>query len=254
MRLSPQRFNRFLGKIGQVFAWRRAYACPCRDPHSGAARPGCASCGGKGQVWADPVNGVAGVSGQKIQREWAQFGMWENGDVVLTLPSDSPLYQMGEYDRAVMIDSSAPFSLPLVRGSGDKLNAGNVSIDRVFWLDPDDSIVEGGIPLVAPDGTILWPSQPIPENLLLSLASMGEWDVDILPSGPLTITDLAQLIGLYAGFIFVDEPPDGTQYSVTGREMPEYYVWGDFPSDRSHQGGDALPRRVVLRRFDLYGR
>ena len=49
-------------------------------------------------------------------------------------------------------------------------------------------------------------------------------------------------------------PPPDTTYSVTGRQNPEYFVWTSLPADRPHHQGARLPRRVVLRKWDLYGR
>lgn len=208
MKLSPERFNALLNGVGQRTEWRRAYSCPCINPASKAPSFQCPQCHGIGSVWAAPVNGMVALSGQKLQRAWAQFGAWQNGDVVVTIPSDSPLYVLGEADRVVLSDSSAPFSNTLVRGDNDKLNFSVVTVDRVFWL-VNNQITEGGIPTVGVDGTLTW--------------------VD-------------------------GEPPAGTQYSVTGRQRPEYFVYGDFPQDRAHQQGTALPRRVVLRSFDLFRR
>ena len=113
MQLSPTRFNRLLrppGGLGQKVSWRRAYACPCRHPHSGAALPGCLQCAGCGVIWSAPKAAWTGLASMRVAREWANFGLWESGDVVLTIPSDSPLYAAGEHDRLVMLDSSEPFS------------------------------------------------------------------------------------------------------------------------------------------------
>jgi len=49
-------------------------------------------------------------------------------------------------------------------------------------------------------------------------------------------------------------PPAGSAYSVTGTKYSEYFVFQDFPSDRNHHFGATLPKRVQLRRFDLFGR
>jgi hypothetical protein len=48
-------------------------------------------------------------------------------------------------------------------------------------------------------------------------------------------------------------PPVKTSYTITGRRAPEYYCYQDLPLDRPHEFGEPLPRRVVLRRFDLMG-
>ena len=211
MKLSPQKFNTWLNNIGQRFAWRRSYACPCVSPHSGAAQPGCQHCGGKGRIWDAPVEGISGIAGQKVQTSWAQFGVFEPGDVVLTLPSDSALYDMGRFDRVVMLDSTQPFSTLLTRGSGttERLLEPIKVIDRVFWIDDSKQIVDGGVPTITADGEPQWSS---------------------------------------------GEPPQNKTYTITGRQHPEYFVWGEFPQDRAHHGGADLPRRVVLRKFDLFGR
>lgn len=152
---------------------------------------------------------MAGVAGMKVQREWAQFGTWESGDTVLSLPSDSVVYAMGLFDRVVMLDNTEPFSTSFVRGQNDQLRGKNASVDRVFWLNPTGAIVEGGIPVVDPTGGMTWTT---------------------------------------------GEPPAGTQYSVTGRQYPEYFCFAEIPSSRGMHSGAALPRKVVLRKFDLLGR
>lgn len=214
MKLSASRFNAHLAHMGQDAAWRRAFRCPCRDHHSGAAKTDCAQCRGLGTLWNAAVTGTVGVSGLKMQRAWAQFGMWEQGDVVLTIPSDSPVYAIGEFDRVTMVDSSEPFSVTLTRGDNDRLMGAVVGIDRCFWLDGDEAVVEGGIPTVASDGSLSWPVEDPP----------------------------------------LVEPTAGEQYNLTGRRRPEYFCYGDFPQDRAHHSGEPLPRRVVLRQFDLFGR
>lgn len=214
MRFAPGAFNRLLSAggtgLGQALEWRRAYLCPCTDPHSGSPEAGCPVCAGRGSVWASPVAAWAGIASQRVAREWAQYGQWESGDQVMTIAADSPLYAAGENDRLTMTQSSEPFSVPLVRGSGDVLRFPVVQVDRVFWRDPATlALTEGGIPAVADDGSLSWAE---------------------------------------------DEPPAGVQYSVTGRKRPEFYIFKDFPQDRSHQGGMTLPRRVVARRYDLAGK
>ena len=208
MQLSPSDFNSFLFDIGQSILWRKAFSCPCINLHSGAAKPGCPLCLGKGRSWGDPVEGYAGMSGQSVQRTWAQFGVAELGDVVLTLPSDTPAYDAGQFDRFTLADSSEPFSSNITHGSADSLRFTPSAIDRVFWI-VDNVAVEGAAPDVDENGVMTWTS---------------------------------------------GEPPTGAVYSITGRVRPEYFIFSAFPSDRSHQHGSRLPRKVVLRKFDLYGR
>lgn len=208
MRLDPTAFNRFLSGIGQRFSLKRASACPCVDPNTNAPKTDCAQCAGFGWTWGAAVTGMSGIASLKVQREWANFGLWQSGDVVLTIPSDSPVYAMGPYDRVTMLDSTEAFSFVRHRGIDDIQPVSWASIERVYWLDGSEAIVEGGIPTFS-GGVLAW-------------------------------SDGA--------------PPNGQQYSITGRKHPEYYMLQEFAQDRAHHQGLALPRRVVLRKLDLLAR
>lgn len=210
MRLSPALFNRHLRALSQAVTWRRAYPCPCRAQASGGARQDCAHCHGVGVLWGPGAAAHTALSGQKTQREWANFGQWESGDVVLSIPADSPLYDIGAQDRVLMTDGSVPYSAVRTRRAIDRLPSPVAALDRVFWYDAEHTLIEGAIPPVTDDGRIAWPAQ--------------------------------------------GAPAIGQQYSVRGRRRPEYFCWGPFPQERAHHGGQPLPRRVVLRSFDLYRR
>ncbi len=209
MKLSPAAFNRHLTHMGQDVQWRRSFACPCTNPHSGAAKPGCPVCGGKGRAWDAAVNCIAAVCSQKAQLEWAKFGQYESGDTVLSLPSDSAIYEMSQFDRVVLLNSTDRFSMTLVRGSNDKLRFAVQSISRVFWLDVNNLIVDGGLPTVGTGGALVWAS---------------------------------------------GAPLAGTTYTIEGQRMPEYFCWGQFPADRGMHQGALLPRKAILRLFDLFGK
>ena len=209
MQLSPDRFNRFLNKMGQGVEWRRAIDCPCRNPHSGGANPSCPVCRGTGQSWDEPLSGTVALTGQQIQRQWANFGLWEKGDVVVSLPGDSLLYAMGEFDRVRFMDSSEPFSRVLVRGRETLHMIAVVSLDRAVALN-GGTLVELPVPVLDEHGLPDWPD--------------------------------------------FDGPPPGVTYTLAGRAYPEYFCYGDFPQDRAHHHGEPLPRKVVLRKFDLFGR
>ena len=113
----------------------------------------------------------------------------------------------------MLINSTDVFSQPFTHGSPtEKIIFFVASVERCFWLDPATrQIVEGGIPVVAPDGTLSWPGG-------------------------------------------VGEPPPATTYSLTGTRYDEYYVLDQLPSDRNEHSGMTLPKRVVMRKFDLFGR
>lgn len=209
MRFSPANFNAHIAAMGQDLAWRRASACPCFSPQSGQARFDCPLCGGRGHTWAAEVTVRAGLSSQTSKKAMAQFGVYEIGDALLTVGSDSPLYEMGQYDRVRGLSSTNRFSQMMTRGEGDALLGTIESIDRVFWLNAGgDGLVEGGIPTVSGAGVLTW--------------STGA-------------------------------PPAGTKYVVNGVRFDEFFSFLDLPNDRNVGGAD-LPRKVPVRKFDLFGR
>lgn len=215
MPLSPGRFNGLLANLGQNVLWRRAQLCPCRDRHSDAARQDCPVCNGKGQFWGAPQAAFVGLSSMKTQQQWATFGAYEQGDVVVTLPSDSPIYGLADGDRVLFTNSTVGFSQIFRRGvDDDPLPFAVHSIERVFWLDPDGEMtIDGGIPIADADGHLRWASA----------------------------TPIA--------------PPPGQQYSMIGRKNTEYFVaLSSLVQDRAHHQGAKLPRKCVLRPWDLYGR
>ena len=209
MRLSSAKFNGLLNSIGQTFGWRKAYACPCVNPNSGAASASCPHCGGKGRLWDASIEGRAGIVGRDQMKDFATFGVLDAGDIMLSIPSDSPLYVIGQYDRVSAKDRSEPFSLTMVRGRNDLMRLPAVSLERAFWLDSAKAIQESDVPAVGVGGVLSWGDNP---------------------------------------------PPAGATYSLTGRRTPEYFVYQELPADRPMHFGEPLPRRVVLRKFDLYGR
>lgn len=212
MRFNSSAFDRFLTDIGQKVEWRRSFSCACVNLASGQADPRHALCSGKGRIWEPPVPTVTGVASQKVQMQWAQMGQWEQGDMVLSIPQSSPLWNAGQYDRVTSMNSTDVFSQPMVRGAPtERLIFAVEAITRCFWLHPQTRvIVEGGLPVVSPTGTLSWPNG--------------------------------------------GEPPPGMTYSLTGTKHSEYFIWGEMTSDRNQHSGMALPRRVVARKWDLFGR
>lgn len=215
MRLSPERFNGLLANLGQNVLWRRAQLCPCRDSYSDAARQGCPVCAGKGLFWGEPQPARVALSGMKVQQQWAAFGAYEQGDVVITLPSDSPVYALADGDRVLFSDSTIGFTQIFRHGADDDpLPFAVHSIERVFWLDPDGEItLDGDIPVVDADNRLRWTrANPV-------------------------------------------KPTAGQQYSMIGRKNTEYFVaLSSLVQDRAHHQGAKLPRKCVLRPWDLYGR
>lgn len=213
MRLNPSRFNRHLRNIGQEVAWRRSFSCACADPLTGAPDPKHALCAGKGRLWADPVQTTVGVAKQNVEPEQAALGVYDTGDMVMTVGSDSPMWaDAGRFDRVVLLNSTDVFSQPLQRGAPhERLLFQVQSFSRCFWLSPDrSSIIEGGLPVVDDNGNLSWPNG--------------------------------------------DGPPLGRQYSLTGSRFDEYFIIDSLPSDRNEHSGYQLPKRIQMRKWDLFGR
>lgn len=213
MRLNPTAFNRHLASIGQRLEWRQAFACACVNPDSGSPDPKHQLCSGKGWLWANPIETVCGVSKQDVTPEMIAAGIFENGDLSLTIPADSPMWQgAGRFDRVRLLNSTDVFSQPLKRGHvSERLLFRVERVLRCFWLDPTTrQVVEGGLPVVADNGTLSWPNG--------------------------------------------GEPPMGFTYSLTGAKYDEYFVLDSMPSDRNEHSGMALPKRLQMRKWDLFGR
>lgn len=209
--LSPADFDAHLHFMGQDVFWRQAYACPCRDSISGAAALSCSQCNGKGWTWGGATRGVCAFSGVKAQTAWEKFGAYEQGDLVISLPSDSSIYAIGEHDRVTLYNTTEAFSRVFTRHhDDDPLPFQPATISRCFWLE-NGLVVEGGIPRI--------------------------------DTSTLTLTWSA------------NAPPNQRQYSLTGRKYPEFFVANNAgQQDRAHLHGQTLPRRIVLRRYDLFSR
>jgi hypothetical protein len=210
---SEAKFNALLSNqrpgLGQNVTWAKATLCPCRSRTSGAAEQGCPVCRGRGHFFDADVSAWTALASMKIQRQWEQYGQFEVGDLVATIPSDSPLWACGEHDRVTFADSSEPFDYVAV-GGVDTLPWPAYEIDSVVWRDPSTkALIHGGIPTQAADNSLSWSS---------------------------------------------GAPPAGVQFTVSGRRRPQYWVFQDLIQDRSHSAGLRLPRRVVLRKYDLAGR
>lgn len=205
MNLDPGDLNALLDEMGQDVQWRRAHACPCVNPSSGQAKSSCGHCRGKGRLWQHPVTARTGVAGGTVQTKWFNFGAYATGDIVVSVPSDSPLYAIGPHDRVLFLNRTEPFSQNVVKGVNERMNFAVVDLEKVLYLD-GANLVDAPLPLIMPDGSLDW-------------------------SGV--------------------ELPDGVTFSITGRRRAEYFCLPDTPWDRPHHAGATLPRKVVLRRFDM---
>lgn len=166
IRLSPGLFNRQLGVMGQSMVWRKAMLCPCRDKHSGGAREDCPVCSGRGVSWGRGVPSKAGVVGAKAAKKQAEFGQWEDGDVALSVGSDTPMWLAGEKDRFRFLDGEMPFSVVLRHNGAARIDFVPVRFERCFWLRGDeDAYREASLPRWdAATGSLSWPAGSVPPD------------------------------------------------------------------------------------------
>jgi len=159
MRFNPGAFDSFLTGIGQRVTWRRAYSCACMNQESGAPDPKHALCNGKGRLWDPAVETVTGVASQQTTMQWMQSGQYETGDMVMSIPQASPMWNAGQFDRIVMLNSNDIFSLALKHGAPSERILFTVqTVMRCFWLDPITRlVVEGGLPVIDANGNLSWP-------------------------------------------------------------------------------------------------
>lgn len=189
MRFSRQAFNRHLNNIGQNVLWLASYACPCVNPHSGAPDAKCPACVGRGRIWEKGVETVVGVPGQKTQERWAKLGMYEVGDLVLSIPENCPMWdRAGQFDRVVSLDAFEPFSEVLTRGApSEVMRYRVVKFTRCFWRSRTNpaEMVDGGIPTVGENGKLLWTEKEPPASTPYTLVGTRHTEyfmVDGFPS------------------------------------------------------------------------
>jgi hypothetical protein len=217
MPFSPGAFNQFLGQYGQIgqkYAWYQSSACPCADPNSGQADPACPLCLGKGKIY--PATPVQGVAALAGQNSQKAWATFGQ-------------YEMG--DLVLTIPQAATI---YGMGQWDRVTALNTQ--QVF-----SQVLTAGSPLEK-----LWTS-------VLSLTQVF-WRT---PDGTgIIYGDLPALNpdGSINWGVSGAAPTEGTQYTITGIKMLDYYCWGMYPTNRNFQQGLQLPRKVILRDWDLFSR
>ena len=160
-------FNEFLGDIGATVTWRKASECPCRNSRNGGADPDCPVCEGMRYVWDAGVVTKIGVQALQTQRKFAAFGEWEKGDMLATIPSDSPAYAVGEYDRFVIEKAELRLSSILTKGLNDRLKYATIkSLDRVWSIQGTVAVdYYAGKDFALSGNAIVWsPSATLPDG------------------------------------------------------------------------------------------
>ncbi len=209
-----EELNASLNDLSQAARWEVASQCPCKSRRTGGADTQCLVCHGNGMTWDAATTCRIALQGMKSVKEFAMLGMWEKGDILVSLPSDSAAYECGEYDRFTLTDSRLRISQVLMRGAvSDALKyTAVISIEKIWGIYANARVdFTRGIDYTLVGNVITW----------LAPAST-----------PL---------------------PVGSQYTVVYVTHPQYYVYRDLVSDRPH-GSQDLPRKVHLRLMELFSR
>lgn len=208
-------FDQFLADHGTPALWRKATACPCRDPRTGHVEIDCPYCDhGLGILWdaGSPITVLA--PGRQRRDDYDQTGAWMQGMVMLTFPSTlTPGHlDLIELMAAVMVVDNER----LVRGAVDRLGR---SQERVRL--------------------------PHPLALERCAAVVGGALVDYKPDTDVFV-DWAGTVHWYGA-----SPPDQTPYTLRYTARPSYVVWS--PQSRD-EAGATMPFRAMSQRLDFFDR
>jgi hypothetical protein len=158
--LNPAAFNKLLNNLGQDFIWSKALACPCLTADSKQPRYDCPHCDGKGRLWQNPTAAKSGVVSREQMKKMAGFGLYDSGDILLSIPSDSPLYAVGLYDKVQSVNRTEPFSIAFTPNGNSTIKFTPVSIDSVVWLDSEtNALINGTLPNII-NGQLTWITPP----------------------------------------------------------------------------------------------
>lgn len=214
MKFSSRAFNAHLDNIGQDVLWLRSWACPCMDSNTGSPKPSCPVCVGRGRIWDAPVSMVMGIASQSTQVKWAKMGQWEHGDMVVVIPENCEAWDFG--------------------GQYDRF------ITQQGFDGFSEVLTRG-----APTEKLRQPVHDVFRCFWIDPA-----DPKRIVEGTVPTVDANGRPHWPNG----GEPPPGMKYSITGDRYSEYFMVDSYPDDRSEHRGMRLPKRVVLRKWDLYGR
>lgn len=214
----------FVSDMGQAVEWRKASTCPCIDRTTGGANPTDPVCGGKGYVWKAGENYTMLLVGYDASRMREQYGDMEHGDAVLTIP---PFY----FNKA-----KSPWQ-KITCKAYDELGEFDSIIAAEGTERYDHVAVKGG-------------NEVLPSQRPVALQSV--YDVATGAVRSWKVGSEVSLVGRTVTWAPTMGPAADVQYTVTFTARPEFIVVRSLTMLRQHQGGRALPRKVHLRKANLF--
>jgi len=110
----PEEFDRVILQHGKRLVWRKAMLCPCIRAESGQADLNCTDCDGSGYIYVDPLAIQAHMASfSKNTRIYEKFGLWQSGEVQVTVQQ---AYRLGYRDSLEMIDDLMSFDELIEKG------------------------------------------------------------------------------------------------------------------------------------------
>lgn len=129
--ITPDNFNRLIGRHGYRLMHYRAMPCFCRNPSTGQPDPNCDYCDSGVYYFGEhEIKGIC--TGINADKTFEQSGAMMFGTMSLTVEAATKL---AYFDRVIHIDSQVPFSEFLTRStnpSGDKLRFRALAVDKVL--------------------------------------------------------------------------------------------------------------------------
>lgn len=283
-RLQPGEFDQLLnGPLSYRALFKPANLCPC-SARGGGADPACPNCAGLGYTWDEPgeeAHTASFYAGSRSRPERLPHAP----PLTLLSVSVDGAPSLPPAELGVSLDADGNLTTPFALGTPYKVNYSARVQVRVHaqafkqsraWLDRGQlktGDLEVSIPHRLPDllrenpawhakehDVFVFPDQRIRyqqrfegkgkptltyrlvRELRTARALVGGALVTYQPGEDFTVTD-GQVAWLTA-------PPPGA-YVLEYDAAPEAYVFAELPQTR-HIDGHPLPRRVGLRRFELY--
>ena len=231
IKLNQQNFEELITRRGIPVKWERSMRCSCWSEDSGQPQYSCKACQGWGYVYEPPIEEDAVlVMALQMNRNDTPQGEFRLGDAVMTVPMrkrttneqglieyvDIPIYNIGEWDRVSLMNTTFRSHEHLVRGQG------------VYGRMPDT--------LRNPDVT--------------SVLKVAKMDATTGSVTEYIEDEDYQVFGNYIQWASGQGPSIGDRYSVLYYHRPVYIVYQQLPQHRDPDQ-QHFPKRVVLRYRDV---
>jgi len=160
---NPADFERLVGEKGYEVIWKKHCYCPCRRDTTGQSKIICPLCGGRGDIYFDPlpIRGIVIGAVQAVEQLKVP-GRWERGTATITV---SGKHQISFYDQIILQESTTAFS-ELVRHHDDRPDKLNYHGLEVEFARTESTVFDPSLDMgLDGDGNIVWQvGRPKPDD------------------------------------------------------------------------------------------